>query len=343
MTKPAFLPILEGWLRDRGLAHSGPITISALSGGQSNPTFLVEDGSHRYVLRKKPAGPLLPSAHAIDREYRVMSALRGSAVPVPDMVAYCDDTSIIGTPFYLMEYVEGRVMVDQSLPDMMPKERHEIYMEMNRVIAALHCVDVEHIGLGDFGKAGNYFSRQIGRWSKQCRESSIPISAAMNRLMEWLPARIPDDNDETALVHGDYRLDNLVFHPSEPRVLAVLDWELSTLGHPLADFSYHCMSWRIRPAVWRGIAGLALSELGIPSEAEYIDCYEAESGRLVREHWDFYLAYNLFRMAAILHGIGERAAHGNASASDALEIASKAAPLAELGWHCSLRYDATRR
>ncbi|MFM0245608.1 phosphotransferase family protein [Paraburkholderia sediminicola] len=342
MTQTLLFPALEAWLRDQGLAGSGPVTISPLSGGQSNPTFRVACGRGDYVLRKKPDGPLQPSAHAIDREYHVMHALRGSAVPVPDMIAYCDDTSIVGTPFYLMEYVAGRVMVDQSLQGMTPQVRRAIYTEMNRVIAALHTVDVSDVGLGDFGRHGNYFARQINRWSKQCRESTIPVNPAMTRLMTWLPERIPAD-DETTLVHGDYRLDNLVFHPTEPRVLAVLDWELSTLGHPLADFSYHCMSWRIAPTVWRGIAGLPLSALGIPSEAEYIDRYEATTGRRVREHWDFYLAYNLFRMAAILHGIGERAARGNAAATDAVETAAKAAPLAELGWACAQHYDAARR
>ncbi|OYD60234.1 UNVERIFIED_ORG: acyl-CoA dehydrogenase [Burkholderia sp. CF145] len=342
MTPDLVSPALDAWLRDQGLAGSGAITVSPLSGGQSNPTFRVDADHGRYVLRKKPAGPLQPSAHAIDREYCVMHALRNSNVPVPAMLAYCDDTSIAGTPFYIMEYVEGRVMVDQSLPGLTSQTRHAMYTEMNRVVAALHAVDVAKVGLEDFGRTGNYFARQINRWSKQCRESINPVSIAMNQLMEWLPERIPGD-DETTLVHGDYRLDNLVFHPTESRVLAVLDWELSTLGHPLADFSYHCMSWRIPPAVWRGIAGLELSSLGIPAEAEYIDCYEAATGRHVREHWDFYLAYNLFRMAAILHGIGERAAIGNAAATDAAKTAAKAAPLAELGWACALQYDAARR
>ncbi|MBN3791299.1 phosphotransferase family protein [Burkholderia sp. Ac-20353] len=342
MMQHADFPRLDAWFRTQGLAGSGAIRISPLSGGQSNPTFVVEAGRNRYVLRKKPAGPLQPSAHAIDREYRVMHALRGSAVPVPRMFAYCDDTSIIGTPFYVMEYVEGRVMIDQSLPGMTPQARQAIYAGMNRVITTLHGVDVAGVGLGGFGRTGNYFSRQIGRWSKQCRESTIPVVPAMRRLMEWLPERIPD-NDETTLVHGDFRLDNLVFHPTEPRVLAVLDWELSTLGHPLADLAYHCMSWRIAPSVWRGIAGLPLATLGIPAEAEYIGHYEAATGRRATEHWDFYLAYNLFRMAAILHGIGERAAHGNAAAKDAVETAAKAAPLAELGWACAQQYDAGRR
>lgn len=335
-------PALDAWLRDAGIARSGDIAIAPLSGGQSNPTFVVQTSQGRLVLRKQPAGPLLPSAHAIDREYRVMHALRGSAVPVPDMVAYCDDVSIVGTPFYLMDYVDGRVMIDQSLPDMPASERAGIYGEMNRVIAALHAVDIAKAGLDNFGKSGNYFARQIARWSKQCSASTVPVGEAMTRLMAWLPERIPAD-DETTLVHGDFRLDNLVFHPTESRVLAVLDWELSTLGHPLADFAYHCMSWRIAPTVWRGIAGLPLDMLGIPAEAAYIDRYEAATGRRAKEHWAFYLAYNLFRMAAILHGIGERAAQGNAAAADAIETARKALPLAELGWACAQQYDAAQR
>ncbi|WP_104654728.1 phosphotransferase family protein [Ralstonia insidiosa] len=335
-------PALGAWLRDQGLAGSSTVQVSPLSGGQSNPTFMVDAGNDRYVLRKKPSGPLQPSAHAIDREYRVMHALRDSAVPVPKVFAYCDDTSIVDAPFYIMEYVEGRVMADQSLPGMTTSARQATYAEMNRVITAVHGVNIAGAGLDDFGRVGNYFSRQISRWSKQCRASMAPLPAAMHRLMEWLPERIPD-NDETTLVHGDFRLDNLVFHSTEPRVLAVLDWELSTLGHPLADFSYHCMSWRIAPSIWRGIAGLPLSTLGIPEEAEYIRRYEAATGRNATEHWDFYLAYNLFRMAAILHGIGERAAHGNAAADNAAETAAKAAPLAELGWACAQQYDTGRR
>lgn len=342
MTQSPLFPALATYLRDHGFAGAGPIVVSPLSGGQSNPTFRIDCGHGRYVLRKKPAGQLVASAHAIDREYRVMHALRGSAVPVPEMRVYCEDTSIVGTPFYLMEYVDGRVLVDQSLPGMTPAKRQAIYAEMNRIIAALHDVDILAVGLGDYGKTGNYFGRQITRWSRQCRESTLPVCAAMSNLMDWLPDRIPS-GDETTLVHGDYRLDNLVFHPTEARVLAVLDWELSTLGHPLADFSYHAMSWKIPPAVWRGIAGLDLAELGIPAEADYIGQYEAATSRHAREHWDFYLSYNLFRMAAILHGIGERAAHGNAAAADAVETAAKAVPLAELGWACAQRYDANRR
>ena len=339
---PLPMEALAQYLQAQGLTGNGPLTLSPLSGGQSNPTFRLSAGDHHYVLRKKPPGQLIASAHAIDREYRVMKALRGGDVPVPRMFAYCEDESIVGTPFYLMEFLEGRVLLDQSLPGMEPTERGAIYREMNRVIAALHNVDYEAAGLASYGKPGNYFARQITRWSRQCRWSTLPVNEAMQKLMEWLPEHIPA-GDETTLVHGDYRLDNLVFHPTEPRVIGVLDWELSTLGHPLADLSYQCMSWRIPPVLWRGIAGLDLAALGIPSEAEYVAMYEKATGRNPAEHWDFYLAYNLFRMASILHGIAQRAADGNAAADDAVETGRKAGPLAELGWQCAQRYDASRR
>ena len=333
---------LAHYLQAQGLTGNGPLSLSPLSGGQSNPTFRLSTGDRHFVLRKKPPGQLIASAHAIDREYRVMKALQGSSVPVPRMFAYCEDESIVGTPFYLMEFLEGRVLVDQSLPDMEPTERGAIYREMNRVIATLHRVDYEAAGLASYGKPGNYFARQITRWSRQCRESTLPVNAAMQQLMEWLPEHIPA-GDETTLVHGDYRLDNLVFHPTEARVLGVLDWELSTLGHPLADLSYQCMAWRIAPALWRGIAGLDLAALGIPSEAQYVAMYAQATGRDPAEHWEFYLAYNLFRMAAILHGIAQRAADGNAAADDAVETGRKAGPLAELGWQCAQRYEVSRR
>ena len=340
----ASLPMdaLAHYLQAQGLTGNGPLSLSPLSGGQSNPTFRLSTGDRHFVLRKKPPGQLIASAHAIDREYRVMKALQGSSVPVPRMFAYCEDESIVGTPFYLMEFLEGRVLVDQSLPGMEPTERGAIYREMNRVIATLHRVDYEAAGLASYGKPGNYFARQITRWSRQCRESTLPVNAAMQQLMEWLPEHIPA-GDETTLVHGDYRLDNLVFHPTEARVLGVLDWELSTLGHPLADLSYQCMAWRIAPALWRGIAGLDLAALGIPSEAQYVAMYAQATGRDPAEHWEFYLAYNLFRMAAILHGIAQRAADGNAAADDAVETGRKAGPLAELGWQCAQRYEVSRR
>ena len=326
-------------LRAEGLIGREPLSLSPLTGGQSNPTFLMTSGSNRYVLRKKPPGPLLPSAHAVDREYRVMKALQKTAVPVPQMFLYSDDASIVGTPFYVMEFLQGRVFMDQSLPGMISSERGQIYAEMNRVIADLHLVKPEAVGLETFGKAGNYFSRQIGRWSKQYQESHADDIPAVRNLIDWLPQHIPE-GDLTSVVHGDYRLDNLVFHPTDPRVLGVLDWELSTLGHPLADFSYHCMSWHIPATLWRGIGGLDLAALGIPSESDYIKMYANKTGLSAQEHWDFYMAYNLFRMAAILDGIARRALDGNAASADAVETGKKARPLAEIGWRYAQRYRA---
>jgi len=328
---------LAGWLRNQGLSTAGEVALHALAGGQSNPTFLVDAGGRRFVLRKKPAGQLLPSAHAIDREYRVMKALQDTGVPVPRMLGYCEHPEVLGTEFFVMEFLEGRVFMDQSLPGVPPSERGAMYRDMNRVLAALHGVDYAAAGLADYGKSGNYFARQVGRWSRQCEAATIPLPAAMRRLMDWLPQHMPE-NDTTTLVHGDYRLDNLVFHPREPRVIGVLDWELSTLGHPFADISAQCMSWHIPPQLWRGIAGLDFASLGIPTEAEYLRMYVESTGRDPSGEWDFYMAYNLFRIAAILHGIAQRAADGTAAATDAIETGRKAAPLAELGWQCALRY-----
>jgi acyl-CoA dehydrogenase len=323
---------LQQYLRNLGLdIHS--YRIEQLVGGQSNPTYQVFCGSDRLVLRKKPYGKLLPSAHAIDREYRVMHALASSKVPVPKMIAYCDDESIIGTPFYLMSYLDGRVFQDQSLPSLDPKDRHAIYTEMNRVLSNIHGVDYRALGLESFGKPGNYFARQVARWSRQVQETTIPIPTALTQLIVWLPDHIPDD-DETTLVHGDFRLDNLIFDRTENKVIGVLDWELSTLGHPVADFSYQCMAWRIPPTLWRGIGGLDLIQLGIPSEREYIELYERHSGRKVSQHWNFYMAYNFFRIAAILHGVAQRAVDGNASAKDAAENGQKAGELARIGLTC---------
>ncbi|MBS0493722.1 MAG: phosphotransferase [Proteobacteria bacterium] len=344
-TSTPTLPVgpLTDYLRAHGLAGSAQVAVSVLAGGQSNPTFRVNAGDGRdYVLRKKPAGQLIASAHAIDREYRVMRALQDTGVPVPRMLHYCEGAGLLGTPFYVMEFLPGRVLMDQALPGMQPAGRGAIYREMNRVIAALHAVDYAAVGLGDYGKVGNYVARQTARWSRQCRESTVTMNDAMHRLMDWLPEHLPA-GDETTLVHGDYRLDNLIFHPTEARVIGVLDWELSTLGHPLADLSYQCMAWRIPPTLWRGIGGLDLVALGIPSEQEYVAWYSQATGRDAAGAWDYYLAYNLFRMAAILHGIAQRAQDGNAASADAVETGAKAGPLAELGWQAAQRYMAATR
>lgn len=327
--------VLGAWLRERGLAGAGVPRIEALAGGQSNPTYRVRTEEGDFVLRKRPPGTLLPSAHAIDREYRVMQALADSDVPVPKMVAWCSDTSVTGTEFYLMEFLEGRVFVDPALPGASPAQRAGIYREMNWVMARLHSVDVQSAGLPSFGRPGHYVARQVSRWVEQCAKATLPLPAAMRELMDWLPANLPPESAQR-LVHGDFRIDNLVFHPAEPRVIGVLDWELSTLGDPLADFSYHCMAWRVAPALWRGIGGLDLAALGIPREQEYVRAY-AEATGLEIAHWDFYMAYNLFRMAAILNGIAQRAAQGNAAAADAAQVGARAGPLADLALAIALR------
>ncbi|MCH7344129.1 phosphotransferase [Pelomonas sp. CA6] len=333
---------LGAWLAQAIDGFAGPLRIEQFKGGQSNPTYKLITPDKAYVMRAKPApvAKLLPSAHAIEREFAVMRALAGSEVPVPRMLALCEDESVIGRAFYVMEFVQGRVLWDQSLPGMTPAQRAALYEEMNRVIAALHRVDVQAVGLQNYGKPGNYFERQIGRWSRQYQASITGPNEAMDRLIEWLPAHIPAsarDESEVSIVHGDYRLDNLVFHPSEPRVLAVLDWELSTLGHPLADFSYHCMSWHIRQnGAARGLGGVDLAALGIPSELDYVRRYCERTGRAdpsaVMKDWNFYLAYNLFRIAAILQGIAKRVEEGTASSAQAREAAAGARPMAELGW-----------
>jgi aminoglycoside phosphotransferase (APT) family kinase protein len=334
---------LEAYLRERLPGFAGPLTVEQFKGGQSNPTYLLATPSGRWVMRSKP-GPvskLLPSAHAIEREFRVMGALKSQGVPVATMHLLCDDESVIGRAFYVMEFVDGRVLWDQSLPGLGTAERGAIYDEMNRVISALHSVDVQAAGLGDFGRPGNYFERQIGRWTKQYLASVTGPNPAMDKLIAWLPAHMPAsarDESRVSVVHGDYRLDNLIFHASEPRVLAVLDWELSTVGHPLADFSYHCMAWHIPPGVFRGIGGLDHAALGIPLEDDYIGRYAERTGRSAAEvaalhaDWNFYLAYNLFRIAAILQGIAKRVEDGTASSTHARQSGAGAKPLAELGW-----------
>jgi aminoglycoside phosphotransferase (APT) family kinase protein len=316
----------------------GPLEVRQFQGGQSNPTYLLTTPTERYVLRSKPApaAKLLPSAHAIEREFRIQRALASHGIPVPWTLLLCEDESVIGRAFYLMEHVEGRIFWDPLLPELGNADRSALYDEMNRVLAALHQVDVEVAGLADFGRAGNYFERQIGRWGKQYRASEVEPIEAMDRLIEWLPLHIPP-GDETTVVHGDFRLDNLVFHPTEARVIAVLDWELSTLGHPLADLSYHCMAWHIPPGGFRGIAGVDLAALGIPSERAYIERYCARTGRSGIDHWPFYLAYNLFRIAAILQGVYKRATEGLASSDNALQSGAHARALAELGWRVAQR------
>jgi aminoglycoside phosphotransferase (APT) family kinase protein len=328
-------------LRSHCVIGGGKFSVERVSGGQSNPNYKLTSSEGRLILRKKPPGELLSSAHALDREYRVIKALQGSEVPVPAVYLYIDDASFVGTPFYVMEFLDGRILMDQSMPGLTSRERTALYDEMNRVIAALHCVDYAAAGLADFGKTGNYFARQIARWTRQAQDSRDEEIPALDALIAWLPGHIPP-GDETTIVHGDYRLDNLVFHPSEARAIGVLDWELSTLGHPLADFSYNCLSWHIPPTLWRGFAGLDLPALGIPSEASYVRSYaEATGFSAASEHWNFYIAYNLFRLAAISLGVGKRARDGNAAAADAEQTGRLGRPMAELGWTYAQRHDAS--
>lgn len=322
---------LARWMAEHVAGFRGPLTVEQFRGGQSNPTFRLTAGEKRYVLRRKPPGKLLPSAHAVDREYRVITALRDTGVPVARSYALCLDDSVIGTAFYIMDYVEGRIFWDPTLPELEKSQRRAIYDAMNAVIAALHKVDYRAIGLGDFGKPGNYFGRQIDRWTKQYRASETEKIEAMDRLIEWLPRNLPAD-DETTIVHGDYRLDNMIFHPTEPRVLAVLDWELSTLGNPLGDFSYHMMTWELGPEAYRGLGGKDLGALGIPTRDEYRAMYCRRTGRAEIANWDFYMAYNMFRLAAILQGIMGRVMQGTAANLRARESGARARALAEAGW-----------
>ena len=332
---------LSAWLDKNLPGFCGPLTVESFKGGQSNPTYKLNTPTQSYVMRAKP-GPvakLLPSAHAIEREFAVMSGLQGTDVPVPRMYCLCEDESVIGRAFYIMEFMPGRILWDQTLPGMSKQERGAIYNEMNRVIAALHSVKFAERGLSSYGKPGNYFERQIGRWSKQYVASATQPIPEMDQLMAWLPQHIPAmarAENMVSIVHGDYRLDNLMFHPTEPRIVAVLDWELSTLGHPLADFSYHCMAWHIPPGAFRGIGGIDLASLGIPSEKEYIRLYCERTGLVkpddLKADWNFYMAYNMFRIAAILQGIAKRAQMGTAASAQAVSSGAGAKPLAQMAW-----------
>lgn len=327
------IPRLAEWMRAKVEGFAGELTAEQFKGGQSNPTFRLSAGGKKYVLRRKPPGKLLPSAHAVDREYRIIRALAGTEVPVAKAYALCEDDEVIGTAFYVMDYVEGRIFWDPSLPGLTPAQRGAIFDEMNRVIAALHRVDYVALGLADYGKSGSYFARQIDRWSKQYRASETEKIEAMDQVIAWLPEHIPE-GDECAIVHGDYRLDNVIFHPSEARILAVLDWELSTLGHPLADFAYHCLTWRLSPGQFRGLAGRDFASLGIPSEREYVARYCRRTGReaIAPAEFEYYLVFNMFRLAAILQGIAARALQGNAASQEAIETGKRARPLAEEAW-----------
>jgi aminoglycoside phosphotransferase (APT) family kinase protein len=324
---------LEDFLVAQGLGRLAGLR--QMRGGQSNPTFLVVAGDGaEYVLRKQPPGKLLPSAHAVDREFRVLSALAGTEVPVPRAIAYCADAAVIGTPFYLMERLRGRVFWDPALPELPREARAGIYDGMNAALASLHRADWRALGLADYGRPGNYFGRQIERWSKQWAASKTRENPAIDRLAEWLPAHIPpsdQDLDETAICHGDFRLDNMIFHPEEPRVIGILDWELATLGHPLADLGYNCIPYNTSAEAYRGLLGRDLAALGIPDQDAYVERYRARTGR-ADGITPFHLAFALFRLAVILEGVLARARAGNASSADAEAKGSLGLLLAERGW-----------
>jgi len=326
---------LSAYLSAHIPAFAGPMTVEKFKGGQSNPTYLIKTPDRNYVLRRKPPGKLLKSAHAVDREYRIMTALGEQNVPVPNTFVLCEDDAIVGTAFFVMEHVEGRIFWDATIPQLSKADRTALYLTMADTIADLHAVDYEAAGLGDYGKSGDYFARQIARWSGQYKDSETDTIDAMDQLIDWLPHHIPQ-GDETVIVHGDFRLDNLIVHPDKPAVVAVLDWELSTLGHPLADFTYFLMTWNFPQSVRGGLAGLDLEDLGIPDIAAMTARYCKRSGRddIIKSEADlnFCFAYNMFRLAAIAQGVYKRGLQGNASSDQSTNIAAQIPALANLGW-----------
>ena len=330
---------LEDWMRQSVPGFRGPLTVEPISGGQSNPTYRLLAPSGRYVLRRKPPGKLLPSAHAVDREFKVMKALHGSDVPVPRVLALCSDDSVIGTMFYVMENVEGRILWDGTLPDYQPAERRAIYEAQIDTLAALHNVDYAAVGLADYGKPGNYFARQIDRWTKQYKASETRHIDVVERLIEWLPRTVPTQ-ERVSVVHGDYRIDNMIFHANEPRVAAVLDWELSTLGDPLADFTYFLSHWVMPPEGRSGLAGLDLKSLGIPSMEEAVALYCKITNRAGLPELNWYFAYNMFRLACITQGIAGRVRDGTAASARAMEAGSRTEPLGNMAWHFALKAGA---
>ena len=318
---------LQPWI-DEHVAGAGKIeTIEQFKGGQSNPTYKVVTESKNLVLRRKPPGVLLPSAHAVDREYKVMTALQQTSVPVPKTYGLCEDEEVIGTPFFVMDFLDGNIYWDLLLNDKSPAERSDIYASKNNVIAQLHMVNYESVGLSDYGKPGNYIARQVSRWTKQYIASETQDIPAMNKLIDWLPSNIPDE-DETSIVHGDYRLDNMVFNTNN-NVMGVLDWELSTLGHPIADFNYHCMGWRNIPQL---VDEKFCKENGIPTEKEYRDMYSKITDKNLDEHWEFYTIFNFFKLAGILQGIMGRVRDGTAASKHAEDRGDQVIPLAESAW-----------
>lgn len=323
---------LARWMTEHVEGFAGPLMVEQFKGGQSNPTYKLTTPGRSYVLRRKPPGQLLKGAHAIEREAQVLTGLAKARFPVARVFGLCTDEDVIGTWFYVMEMVEGRIFWDATLPDVPRDQRPAYYDAMNATIAQLHNIDYEGVGLGDYGKPGNYFQRQISRWSRQYVEDvDAGRDPNMDRLIEWLPDNIPA-GDETSIVHGDFRVDNLIFHPTEPRVLAVLDWELSTLGHPLADFAYHAMMYHMPPDIVAGLAGADLAALNLPSEEQHIADYCRRTGREGIPNYPFYIAFNFFRLAAIFHGIKGRTMRGTASSANARERAASFPRLAEIAW-----------
>ena len=317
---------LQPWI-DEYVPNAGNIkAIEQFKGGQSNPTYKIITESKNLVLRRKPPGKLLPSAHAVDREYKVITALYETGVPVPKTYGLCEDDDVAGTAFFIMDFLDGDLFWDPMIPTMTNRDRTQIYKNKNKTLAKLHSVDYKKIGLEDYGKPGNYVARQVSRWSKQYRASETDNIEAMNNLIDWLPKNIPDD-DETTIVHGDYRLDNMILKNNE--VIGILDWELSTLGHPIADFSYHCLSWRTQEAFWDQTK---LKELGIPSEKEYMEMYCENSGKDLSNNWEFYMAFNMFKIAGILQGILGRVRDGTAASKHAEERGNMVFPLSEAAW-----------
>ena len=324
---------LSRWMAEHVAGFRGPLTVRQFKGGQSNPTYRLDSPSGAYVLRRKPPGKLLPGAHAVDREARVMSALGAEGFPVPRVHGLCEDENLIGTPFFVMDLVEGRIVWEASFPGLSPAERADHFDAMNATISRLHGYDPDAIGLGDYGRASGFVERQVARWAKQY-ETDVEAGrvAAMDRLTAWLRDNLPAESGETRVVHGDYRCDNMIFAPTEPRVAAVLDWELSTLGDPAADFVYHLMMYRMPAGMFTGLAGLVLDELGIPAEEEYLEAYCSRTGRSSLPNVDYLMTFVMFRLAAICHGIRGRLARGSASSAHAEATAALTEPLAELAW-----------
>ena len=327
---------LERYLAGRLPGFSGPLEIRQFEGGQSNPTYFLSARHGDYVLRKKPPGQLLPSAHQVDREYRVMTALKDSGIPVPPTHVMCADDTVIGTPFFVMGCVDGRVFRQPHLPGVSPEVRTAMYEDMADVLARLHRLDPASIGLSDYGKPGNYYARQIARWSQQYLAAKTEEIPAMDRLMAWLPEHIPP-GDETTLVHGDYRVENLIFHPTEPRIVAIVDWELSTLGHPLADLAYNCLTYHLAPEALGRVEAADTDRAGIPDEATYVASYCRRTGRTEIPYWHFYLAFSMFRLASILQGVYARGVQGNAASAHALQRGAAARQIADQAWATALR------